>query len=129
MCITEGAGTCACAMDTALQKPYSINCTACLLDAYALGSCSAIAGHLLIARCTIAGYHAMEWLRYAVEGEVQEVARSAVRALRGIRLCAEGHEEGRLTHLVLGQQRRTLKVCTLTYMLFFAWVQHLTQQA
>ncbi|KAL3133363.1 hypothetical protein ABBQ38_007235 [Trebouxia sp. C0009 RCD-2024] len=45
-----------------------------------------------------------------VEGEVQEVARSAVRALRGIRLCAEGHEEGRLTHLVLGQQRRTLKV-------------------
>ena len=46
-----------------------------------------------------------------MEGEVQEVARNAVRALRGIRLCAEGHEEGRLTHLVLGQQRRTLKVC------------------
>ena len=52
----------------------------------------------------------MEWLWHAVEGEVQEVARNAVRALRGIRLCAEGHEEGRLTHLVLGQQRRTLKV-------------------
>lgn len=46
----------------------------------------------------------------AVEAEVQEVARNAVRALRGVRLCAEGHEEGRLTHLVLGQQRRTLKV-------------------
>lgn len=43
---------------------------------------------------------------------MQGVARNAVRALRGIRLCAEGHEEGRLTHLVLGQQRRTLKVCT-----------------
>ncbi len=46
----------------------------------------------------------------AVEAEVQELARNAVRALRGVRLCAEGHEEGRLTHLVLGQQRRTLKV-------------------
>ncbi len=46
----------------------------------------------------------------AVEPEVQELARNAVRALRGVRLCAEGHEEGRLTHLVLGQQRRTLKV-------------------
>ena len=46
----------------------------------------------------------------AVELEVQELARNAVRALRGVRLCAEGHEEGRLTHLVLGQQRRTLKV-------------------
>ncbi|KAA6420103.1 MAG: hypothetical protein FRX49_09952 [Trebouxia sp. A1-2] len=45
-----------------------------------------------------------------VEPEVQELARNAVRALRGVRLCAEGHEEGRLTHLVLGQQRRTLKV-------------------
>lgn len=57
----------------------------------------------------------MECLRHAVEGEVQEVARSAVRALRGVRLCAEGHEEGRLTHLVLGQQRRTLKVRTLLH--------------
>lgn len=47
---------------------------------------------------------------HAVEAEVQEVARSAVRSLRGVRLCAEGHEEGRLTHLVLGRQRRTLKV-------------------
>ena len=46
----------------------------------------------------------------AVEAEVQELARNAVRALRGVRLCAEGHEEGRLTHLVLGQKRRTLKV-------------------
>jgi len=46
----------------------------------------------------------------AVEAEVQELARNAVRSLRGVRLCAEGHEEGRLTHLVLGQQRRTLKV-------------------
>ncbi|KAL0035929.1 hypothetical protein WJX77_008231 [Trebouxia sp. C0004] len=45
-----------------------------------------------------------------VEPEVQELARNVVRALRGVRLCAEGHEEGRLTHLVLGQQRRTLKV-------------------
>ena len=48
---------------------------------------------------------------YAVDGAVHEVARNAVRSLRGVRLCSEGHEEGRLTHLVLGQSRRTLKVC------------------
>ena len=51
---------------------------------------------------------------------MQEVARNAVRALRGIRLCAEGHEEGRLTHLVLGQQRRTLKACCACPMLVCA---------
>lgn len=47
----------------------------------------------------------------AVEGPVHEVARNAVRSLRGVRLCSEGHEDGRVTHLVLGQSRRTLKVC------------------
>ena len=47
----------------------------------------------------------------AVDGPVHEVARNAVRSLRGVRLCSEGHEEGRITHLVLGQSRRTLKVC------------------
>lgn len=59
----------------------------------------------------------MEWCPCAVEAGVQDVARNAVRALRGIRLCAEGHEEGRLTHLVLGQQRRTLKASTTCSML------------
>ena len=47
---------------------------------------------------------------------MQQLARNAVRSLRGVRLCAEGHEEGRVTHLVLGHQRRTLKVeqlCTV----------------
>ena len=46
----------------------------------------------------------------AVEPEVQELLRAAVRRLRGLRLCEDGHEEARLTHLVLGAQRRTLKV-------------------
>lgn len=47
-----------------------------------------------------------------MEAATHEVARNAVRSLRGMRLCSEGHEEGRLTHLVLGQSRRTLKVCS-----------------
>ena len=46
----------------------------------------------------------------AVEPEVQELLRAAVRRLRGLRLCENGHEEARLTHLVLGAPRRTLKV-------------------
>ena len=45
-----------------------------------------------------------------VQPELQELLRVAVRRLRGLRLCEEGHEEARLTHLVLGAQRRTLKV-------------------
>ena len=46
----------------------------------------------------------------AVAPELQDLLRVAVRRLRGLRLCEEGHEEARLTHLVLGEQRRTLKV-------------------
>jgi len=46
----------------------------------------------------------------AVEAEVLELLRVAVRRLRGLRLCEDGHEEARLTHLVLGTPRRTLKV-------------------
>ena len=46
----------------------------------------------------------------AVEPEVLELLRAAVRRLRGLRLCEDGNEEARLTHLVLGEQRRTLKV-------------------
>ncbi len=46
----------------------------------------------------------------AVEPEVLELLQMAVRRLRGLRLCEDGHEEARLTHLVLGAPRRTLKV-------------------
>lgn len=63
---------------------------------------SVIVGHTHLTLCC----HVM----CAVEGAVHEVARNAVRSLRGVRLCSEGREEGRLTHLVLGQPRRTLKV-------------------
>ena len=45
----------------------------------------------------------------SVGPELLELLRVAVRRLRGLRLCEEGCEEARLTHLVIGAQRRTLK--------------------
>jgi hypothetical protein len=36
--------------------------------------------------------------------------QAAARQLGGARLCAEGHEGGAVTHLVVGAERRTLKV-------------------
>ena len=46
----------------------------------------------------------------SVDGAVVELARSATRRLRGLRLCPEGREEGAVTHLVCGDERRTLKL-------------------
>lgn len=45
-----------------------------------------------------------------------DLVKSAVRRLRGLRLCAEGREDGAITHLVVGKERRTLKL-----MLAGAW--------
>jgi hypothetical protein len=54
-----------------------------------------------------AGY--LAWT--SVGSAVPELARSAAKQLPGgIRLCVEGHEEGRLTHLLMGAERRTLKL-------------------
>lgn len=39
-----------------------------------------------------------------------EVVRAAVQRLRGLRLCEDGREEGAVTHLVIGAERRTIKV-------------------
>ncbi len=38
------------------------------------------------------------------------LAQKAAKQLRGLRLVPPGTEEGRITHLVVGQERRTLKV-------------------
>jgi hypothetical protein len=46
----------------------------------------------------------------SVDGGVVELARSAARRLRGLRVCPEGREEGQVTHLVIGGARRTLKL-------------------
>ena len=45
----------------------------------------------------------------AVPDQVSSLVRRAVKQLRGVRLCTEGREEA-ATHLVLGAERRTLKV-------------------
>lgn len=39
-----------------------------------------------------------------------EVVRAAARRLRGLRLCEDGREEGAVTHLIIGAERRTIKV-------------------
>jgi hypothetical protein len=49
----------------------------------------------------------------SVSPELLELLRVAVRRLRGLRLCEEGCEEARLTHLIIGAQRRTLKASFL----------------
>lgn len=36
--------------------------------------------------------------------------QAAVKQLGGARMCVEGYEEGRVTHLIMGAERRTLKV-------------------
>ena len=36
-------------------------------------------------------------------------ARKAAKQLRGLRMCADGREE-HVTHLILGAERRTIKV-------------------
>ncbi len=46
----------------------------------------------------------------SVDAAVVELARSATRRLRGLRLCPEGKEDGQVTHLVVGDERRTLKL-------------------
>ena len=46
----------------------------------------------------------------SVDAGVTDLARSAVRRLRGLRLCPEGREDGQVTHLVVGDERRTLKL-------------------
>ena len=38
------------------------------------------------------------------------LAQKAAKQLRGLRLVPPGAEDSRITHLVVGQQRRTLKV-------------------
>ncbi len=39
-----------------------------------------------------------------------ELLRAAAKQLPGARLCAEGHEDSAVTHLVLGAEKRTVKV-------------------
>ena len=46
----------------------------------------------------------------AADPAVLRLAQKAAKQLRGLRLVPPGAEEGRITHLVVGQQRRTLKV-------------------
>jgi hypothetical protein len=45
----------------------------------------------------------------SVGSAVEALCRSAARRLRGLRLCADGAEDGVVTHLVIGSERRTLK--------------------
>ena len=45
-----------------------------------------------------------------VDPGVVDLVKSAVRRLRGVRLCSEGREDGAITHLVIGKERRTLKL-------------------
>lgn len=45
----------------------------------------------------------------AVSTATQDTAKTAIQKLRGIRLCPEGCEH-RITHLIVGKERRTLKV-------------------
>eukprot|EP00887_Chlorella_sp_A99_P005336 scaffold1.g5336.t1 len=44
------------------------------------------------------------------ESSMITLAKSAVGRLRGMRMCPEGKEAGAVTHLVIGSERRTLKV-------------------
>lgn len=46
----------------------------------------------------------------AVEAAIMDFAKGAVKSLRGLRLCAPGSED-HITHLIIGHERRTLKVC------------------
>jgi hypothetical protein len=47
----------------------------------------------------------------SVSSAVADLAKAAAQRLPGgLRVCVEGHEEGRVTHLVVGAERRTLKL-------------------
>jgi hypothetical protein len=46
----------------------------------------------------------------SVDQPLNDICASACRRLRGMRLCPDGKEDGQITHLVVGQERRTLKV-------------------
>ena len=46
----------------------------------------------------------------SLEPEMMEVVHSAARRLRGLTLCQDGREEGAVTHLIIGLERRTIKV-------------------
>lgn len=48
-------------------------------------------------------------MRLAVSKDVTALAKIVTKRIRGMRLCSEGGE-GRITHLVLGAERRTLKL-------------------
>ena len=47
----------------------------------------------------------------SVSSAIAELCRSATQRLRGgFRMCSEGKEDGVVTHLIIGEQRRTMKV-------------------
>lgn len=46
----------------------------------------------------------------SVSAAIVDLCHSAVHRLRGLRLCVEGKEDGVVTHLVIGEERRTMKV-------------------
>ncbi len=46
----------------------------------------------------------------SVPRALSELARSATRRIPGIRMCVDGREDGAITHLVIGAERRTLKL-------------------
>eukprot|EP00775_Hariotina_reticulata_P003691 gene3691-3951_t len=63
---------------------------------------------LVLAR-VLAGRGYIAWT--SVSSAVGDLAKAAVQRLPGgFRACVEGHEEGRVTHLVVGAERRTLKL-------------------
>ena len=45
----------------------------------------------------------------SVTQEIADLVRAAVRQLRGLRFCEDVREESRVTHLVIGAERRTIK--------------------
>eukprot|EP00798_Chlamydomonas_sp_ICE-L_P009913 gene9913-7780_t len=46
----------------------------------------------------------------SVDKKILPKIQEAIKALPNSKMCAEGYEEGRVTHLVMGSDRRTLKV-------------------
>ena len=45
----------------------------------------------------------------SVSASIVQLCESAVKRLRGLRLCIEGKEDGVVTHLLIGDERRTMK--------------------
>ena len=60
------------------------------------------------------------------ESGIADLAKAATARLRGMRMCPEGREDGQLTHLVIGSERRTLKtmlaVAAGAWLLSPAWL-------